>query len=76
MYLENMAIQRIEFSESFLKDSEFMGGDGFSIADISAFTIVSELSSRVDWSAKPLLTKWYRNIYRRQAVERGVGAFD
>jgi GST-like protein len=46
-YLDRVALEAAAFSEIFLKDSEFVAGDRFSIANIAGWTI------RIDWSGRP-----------------------
>ncbi|MEX3969639.1 glutathione S-transferase family protein [Paraburkholderia caribensis] len=76
LYLERLSVQRIEFSEIFLSESQFMGGDTFSIADIAAFTSISEMAEEVDWTTKPNLLKWYRGMRNRPSIIKGMRAFD
>jgi GSH-dependent disulfide-bond oxidoreductase len=74
-YLENLALKGIELTESFLDDSEFVGGDRFSIADIAAFTIIWTMANNIDWSALPKLMRWYQMMVHRPAVMNGMKAF-
>jgi GST-like protein len=75
-YLDQVALEAAVFSEIFLKDSEFMAGDRFSIADIAGSTILSFLEPRIDWSRCLRLRHWLDTVAARPAVRRGMHAFD
>jgi GST-like protein len=76
LYLENIALRGIDYSESFLRESKFIGGSRFSLADIVAFTIINSMRDRIDWPNMPRLAKWFREVTNRPAVVRGMNAFD
>jgi GST-like protein len=75
-YLDRVALEAAVFSEIFLKDSEFVAGDRFSIADIAGWTILSFFEPRIDWSGRPRLRHWLDTIAARPPVRRGMHAFD
>ena len=52
-----------------------MGGDGFSIADIAAFTIVTAIKKHLPWERLPHLAAWRERIERRPAVQTGMASF-
>jgi GST-like protein len=66
----------ITASERFLSETGFMGGDGFSIADIAAFTIVTAIKKHLPWERLPHLAAWRERIGRRPAVQTGMASFD
>jgi GSH-dependent disulfide-bond oxidoreductase len=66
----------ITAAERFLIGNEFMGGAGFSIADIAAFTIISAVSRHLPWNQLPRLAAWHDRIGRRPDVQTGMRAFD
>ncbi|MGE8153219.1 glutathione S-transferase family protein [Pseudomonas vancouverensis] len=67
-------INHMLFAESFLTEA-FMAGAQFSMADISAFTIITAFRDRLDWKQLPQLSRWYHVIEARPAVQRGLNAF-
>jgi GST-like protein len=72
--IDKRVIEQLIFAESFLTE-EFMAGDFFSMADISAFTIASSLRDRLNWKSHPRLSDWFHAIEARPAVQRGLNAF-
>ena len=67
-------IEQLVYAERFLTD-EFMAGDQFSMADISAFTIAASIRDRLDWAVHSRLSRWFDSIEARPAVQRGLKAF-
>jgi len=67
-------IEQLTFSESFLTD-DFMAGQQFSMADISAFTIATAFRDRLDWKQLPELSHWYDSVEARPSVQRARAAF-
>lgn len=72
--IDKRVIEQLIFAESFLTE-EFMAGERFSMADISAFTIASSVRDRLDWKSHPRLSDWFHAIEARPAVQRGLNAF-
>lgn len=72
--IEARVIEQLIFAESFLT-GEFMAGDRFSMADISAFTIAASVRDRLDWTRHPRLLQWFHAIEARPAVQRGLSTF-
>lgn len=72
--LQRRVIEQFSLAESFLT-GEFMAGEQFSMADISAFTLATSIRDRLDWNALPRLSRWYDTIKARPAVQRGLQAF-
>ncbi|WP_432783404.1 glutathione S-transferase family protein [Pseudomonas corrugata] len=68
-------IEQLAYAESFLTE-DFMAGDQFSMADISAFTIVASVNDKLDWATLPCLSRWYKAVEARPAVQRGLKAFE
>jgi GST-like protein len=67
-------IEQVVYAERFLT-GDFMAGDQFSMADISAFTIASSMRDRLDWAVLSRLSRWFDAIEARPAVQRGLKAF-
>ncbi|AWY38425.1 glutathione S-transferase family protein [Pseudomonas putida] len=72
--LQRRVIEQFKLAETFLT-GEFMAGEQFSMADISAFTLAKSIRDRLDWKALPCLSRWYATIEARPAVQRGLKAF-
>jgi len=72
--IDQRVIEQLVFAESFLT-AEFMAGDQFSMADISAFTIAASVRERLDWASHPRLSRWFQAIEARPAVQRGLNIF-
>ena len=62
--------------ERFLRSSEFMAGDTFSVADIAAFTIARAFHGNIQWANHPELARWFETVARRPAVVQGLRAFE
>ena len=73
--IQRRVIEQFNLAETFLT-ADFMAGEQFSMADISAFTLATSIRDRLDWNALPRLTRWYATIEARPAVQRGLKAFD
>lgn len=73
--LTEKAVAAVEFSERWLSNSGFMGGDQFSIADIAGFTIASAASTKVSWARVPRLAEWRERVAARPGVIAGMAAF-
>jgi GST-like protein len=67
-------IEQLTYAESFLT-AEFMAGEQFSMADISAFTIATAFRDRLDWKELAQLSRWFDTVEARPAVQRGLNAF-
>lgn len=72
--IQRRVIEQFSLAETFLTE-EFMAGEQFSMADISAFTLATSIRDRLDWNALPRLSRWYNTIEARPAVQRGLRAF-
>ncbi|WP_433766188.1 glutathione S-transferase family protein [Pseudomonas putida] len=72
--IQRRVIEQFSLAEAFLT-AEFMAGEQFSMADISAFTLATSIRDRLDWNALPRLKSWYATIEARPAVQRGLKAF-
>jgi len=68
-------IEQLTYAESFLT-AGFMAGEQFSMADISAFTIVTAFRDRLEWKELPQLSRWFDSVEARPAVQRGLNAFN
>ena len=75
-FLESRSLAALEFAEGFLSDARFVAGDVFSLADISAFTIALACRKQLDWTGLPRLERWFAEVEGREAVRRGMRAFD
>ncbi|CAI7642918.1 unnamed protein product [Penicillium crustosum] len=60
--------------ESRLKESPYLAGEKYTIADIASFSWVrgAPVSLEIDLSEFPALKKWVEEIDRRAAVQKGV----
>src|SRR4051812_443722 len=59
--------------DNHLKDHPYLVGDKFSIADIANFGWVNSLRwAGVDVDAFPNLKAWWKRIYERPAVQKGL----
>jgi GST-like protein len=67
-------IEQLTYAESFLTD-DFMAGQQFSMADISAFTIVTAFRDRLDWKQLPQLSRWFDTVESRPSIQRARAAF-
>lgn len=72
--IESRVIEQLIFAERFLT-GEFMAGDRFSMADISAYTIAASVRYCLEWKRHPRLAQWFDAIEARPAVQRGLNAF-
>lgn len=72
--IDQRVIEQLVYSERFLTD-DFMAGDQFSMADISAFTIAASFRDRLDWAVLSRLSRWFDAIEARPAVQRGLKVF-
>ena len=75
-FLDARFIAALKVAENFLRDSQFIAGDAFSIADIAAFTIVRSTKNQLPWTRLPRMAKWYDMLETRPAVSRGLRVFD
>jgi GSH-dependent disulfide-bond oxidoreductase len=75
-FLDAQSLAALAFAESFLRDSSFMAGEALTLADISAFTIVSAYQLRLEWDQLPEMRRWFDAMSTRPAVKRGMCAFD
>ncbi|SDC71158.1 glutathione S-transferase [Cupriavidus sp. YR651] len=73
--INEFAVAALRESGGFLASSPFMAGEAFSIADIAAFTIARALQDAIEWDEHAELARWYGEIERRPAVQRGLKAF-
>lgn len=67
-------IEQLIYADRFLT-GDFMAGDQFSMADISAFTIAASMRDRLNWAVLSRLSRWFDVIESRPAVQRGLKAF-
>ncbi|MGE8064479.1 glutathione S-transferase family protein [Pseudomonas sp. NPDC089569] len=72
--LERRVLEQIAYSERFLT-GHFMVANSFSMADISAFTLVLAMREHLNWGDLPVLLRWFDAIVSRPAVQRGLAAF-
>ena len=72
--IDRRVLEQFSLVETLLT-TEFMAGDQFSMADISAFTMAASIRDRLDWQALPRLSRWFDIIQARPAVQRGLNAF-
>jgi GST-like protein len=61
-------------AERFARESRFIAGDDFSIADIAGFTITAFARPHLPWSELPNLQRWYEAVQSRPAVQRAYQA--
>lgn len=74
--LDGRATAMLVAAERFLETGLFMAGERFTLADIAALTMSLAYEEVVDWPAFPRLHRWYADVRRRPAVEKGLHAFD
>ena len=67
--------ERIERSQSFLEYTQYMAGDEFSLAGISAYTLIHSVRQSLRWSNLPLLADWYVRVEDRPRIKRGMAVF-
>jgi GST-like protein len=67
-------IEQLTYAEGFLT-GDFMAGERFSMADISAFTIAMAFRDRLEWRQLARLSRWFEAVQARPAVQRGLNAF-
>ncbi|WP_433740664.1 glutathione S-transferase family protein [Pseudomonas putida] len=72
--IDRRMLDQFSLAETFLTEG-FMAGDQFSMADISAFTMITSIRDRLDWKTLPRLTRWFDTVSARPAVQRGLKAF-
>lgn len=68
-------LEQLAYAERFLSGN-FMAGEQFSMADISAFTLAASVKERLDWAALPRLSRWFAAIQARPGVQAGLKAFE
>ncbi|MGO4303364.1 glutathione S-transferase family protein [Cupriavidus sp. RAF12] len=73
--INEFAVSALLESGGFLTSSPFMAGEAFSVADIAAFTIARAYHDAIEWDEHAELSRWYGEIERRPAVQRGLKAF-
>lgn len=68
-----------------LGEARYLGGDTYSIADIATFPWIrvedrlfgaAHPVMRIDWPGHPHLTRWYREVAGREAVQAAISAFE
>ncbi|MDL2406830.1 glutathione S-transferase family protein [Rhizobium calliandrae] len=74
--LYQRSIAALAVAETYLGQHPYMAGDRFTVADIPAVTIISSMSSNIDWSQHSLLNRWYEQLMARPSVTAGMHAFD
>lgn len=74
--LEERSMEALRLADDFLSEGAYIGGSRFTIADISALTIVGSLADSIEWSDMPRLRQWYANVSGRPGVIAGLRAFD
>lgn len=74
--LTDRYLAAIVASEHFLSEAGYMGSDGFSIADIAAFTIIQAADRHLPWEQLPRLSAWRDRVASRPAVAAGMRTFD
>ncbi len=74
--LDGLALEAISCAERFAAEAPFIAGERFSIADIAGFTIARAYKGRIAWEKLPALRRWYEAVGQREAVARGMKAFD
>jgi GST-like protein len=70
------SLRAIADAERFVAEAPYMGGTAFSLADVSAFTIINAVADDLPWSELPALDAWRGRIAERPAVQQGLHAFD
>lgn len=73
--LDLRAMKALSVAERFVKTSEFIAGETFTLADIAAVTIAFAVERHIDWSELPQLRRWYQAVMARPSVIRGFAAF-
>jgi GST-like protein len=73
--LDQRAIKVLSAAERFVRASEFVAGEAFTLADIAAVTITFAVERHIDWNGLPELHRWYETVMARPAVARGLSAF-
>jgi GST-like protein len=73
--IDGQVQRQVAYSESFLTGG-FMAGTQFSMADISAFTLINSIKTQLDWTALARLKRWFESIQNRPTVQAGLRAFD
>ena len=74
--LDARSLEALRSAEDFLADGAHMAGTRFSIADISALTIVGSMSGSIPWTEMPRLRQWYARVSGRPGVVAGLRAFE
>lgn len=74
--LNARSLEALSAVESFLSESAFIAGDQFTLADISAYTITVAIGESLDWAPLPKMLRWYESVGARDAVRRGLHAFE
>lgn len=73
--MDALVVERMGTGEAALRDTAWMGGARFSLADIAAFTLASFMKQVIDWPTFPAMTAWFERMSRRPAVRLGLRAF-
>lgn len=74
--LNGMVVARLDWLEQTLDDSPYLAGDTFTLADISAATLIASIRGNDHWVTRPRLSEWFARIAAREGFVRGMHAFD
>ncbi len=69
-FLHGRVLHRYEVVEQHLSEHQYLAGDNYSIADISAYPWANGMG--VDASIFPNITRWLSLVGKRPAVQRGM----
>jgi GSH-dependent disulfide-bond oxidoreductase len=74
--LNGMVLARLDWLEQTLGHSPYIAGNAFTLADISAATLISSIRGNDHWVTRPRLSEWFARISAREGFVRGMHAFD
>jgi GST-like protein len=73
--LDRRSLDALVRAEIFLRETHFIAGDDFTLADIAAFTIASAFRRQIDWAALPHMQRWFDELHARPSIANGLRAF-
>ena len=70
--LDQRVLDALAGAERFARESRYIAGDDFSIADIAGFTFTRFARAQLPWAALPNLKRWFEDVEARPAVQRAT----
>jgi GST-like protein len=68
--LDQRVLDALAGAERFARESRFIAGENFSIADIAGLTFTRFAQARLPWAALPNLKRWFEDVETRPGVQK------